>query len=175
MPSPSDILRIRAVILEAEAAQLQQTGCSELEVSGPWTIDNHPRNLAVLLCLAAEFRQLASMLESSAGRLPVLWFGEPWLSYICYDETGRRLDENRVPFPEGKTCLWCTEPVRPGESGIVMPHIPSGLVYAHHECSFRNVTGSVSCMKGEHNHDSGRSYREEALDVWAYAESLRNA
>lgn len=37
------------------------------------------------------------------------WFGEPWWSYVCYDEAGQLIGEMRKAFPAGQSCLYCGE------------------------------------------------------------------
>lgn len=98
------------------------------------------------------------------------WWGEPWPSGVCYDDDGRLREEMRKPFPAGENCLYCTEPIVPGDSGQAMPCIsrsPS-IRHVHKECGLRMVTGSVSCMTGQHNHDTGQTYRQEALAAWEH-------
>ena len=99
------------------------------------------------------------------------WFGDPWPSFICYDEDGRLLEEMRQPFPEGESCLYCEQPFMPGDSGQAMPHagrLKIDVRHVHKECLLRTVTGTISCMKGEHEHDTGKTYRQEALEVWKW-------
>jgi hypothetical protein len=102
------------------------------------------------------------------------WFGDPWPSYVCYDEDGRLIEEMRKPFPAGEACLYCTEPFDEvaGESGKAMPLMkadsPAEIRHVHRECMLRNVTGSVACLEGHHHHGTGLSYRQEALAVWAW-------
>ena len=47
------------------------------------------------------------------------WFGEPWWSFICYDEDGRLIAEMEKPFPLGENCLSATSRSirRPGTPG----------------------------------------------------------
>jgi hypothetical protein len=99
------------------------------------------------------------------------WFGDPWSSGICYDDNGRLLEEMRKPFPAGENCLHCTEPIVVGDSGQAMPYVGTHsrvVRHVHKECLLRAVTGSVTCMTGEHQHDTGQTYRQEALAVWAH-------
>lgn len=97
------------------------------------------------------------------------WWGDPWPGYICYDEDGRLLVEMRKGFPSGEDCLYCEVPFVQGDSGQGMPYAgPSGAVvrHVHKECMLRMVLGSPSCLRGEHDHDTGLTYRQEALEVW---------
>lgn len=99
------------------------------------------------------------------------WFGDPWPSGICYDEDGRLIEEMRKPFPEGESCLYCRVPFEPGDNGQAMPHLSRlsevWIRHVHKECMLRSALGSYSCYVGEHNHHDGRTYREQALELWA--------
>lgn len=101
------------------------------------------------------------------------WFGEPWWSYACYDEAGRLNTEMRKPFPAGESCLLCEVlfDEAAGDSGQAFPcHTTEGSTvrHAHKECTLRNVVGSVACLEGHHRHDTGQTYRQEALAAWAW-------
>lgn len=101
------------------------------------------------------------------------WFGEPWWSYACYDETGRLITEMRKPFPAGETCLYCDELLDEGagDSGQACPCYTAegfSIRHAHKECLLRNVTGSVACLEGHHRHGTGLTWRQEALAAWAW-------
>ena len=103
------------------------------------------------------------------------WFGEPWCSYVCYDEAGRLIEEMRKPFPTGEKCLLCDEifDEAAGDSGQAFPcHTTEGssIRHAHKECSMRNVMGAVSCIEGRHDHDTGQTQRQEALATWAWVQ-----
>lgn len=103
------------------------------------------------------------------------WFGEPWWSYVCYDEAGRIITEMRKPFPAGEKCLYCDEAFdeTAGDSGQAFPcHAAGGssVRHAHKECSLRNVTGSVACLEGHHRHETGLTWRQEAVAVWAWVQ-----
>ena len=110
------------------------------------------------------------------------WFGEPWWSYVCYDDDGRLMEECRVPFPAGKACLYCEEQFQPGDSGVQMPCVrATGSVtieYAHKECQMRQGLGSVAhlegrcrCHGGSDNDDPSRTRRQEALAAWAWVQA----
>lgn len=104
------------------------------------------------------------------------WFGAPWPSGICYDDDGRLRAEMRKRFPVDETCLHCGEKFEVGDRGQAMPFADkraSGVAHyeirhVHIECLLRATLGSVSCMKGEHNHATGQTYRQEALEVWEW-------
>lgn len=44
-------------------------------------------------------------LPIEARRASFGWFGEPWWSFVCYDEDGKLVEEMRKPFPAGESCL----------------------------------------------------------------------
>jgi hypothetical protein len=104
------------------------------------------------------------------------WFGPPWWSYICYDEGGRLTEEMRKPFPAGEKCLYCDEVFdeAAGDNGTSCPflsaHAEPEIRHAHKECSMRNVVGSVTCLEGHHDHDTGQTRRQEALAAWAWVQ-----
>ena len=107
------------------------------------------------------------------------WFGEPWWSYICYDDAGRLRKGNRVPFPAGRPCLWCGEPFAEGDSGTRVPCVRAdgGVTpeYAHKECQLRSVIGDVdhlegrcSCHMSTGTGSSGLTKRQEAMAAWEW-------
>lgn len=104
------------------------------------------------------------------------WFGEPWPSGICYDEDGRLIAEMRKPFPAGETCLYCSEPFNDGagDNGQAMPLGAADgsvtITHVHKECMMREVTGSVACLEGNHQHETGLTRRQEALAAWAWVQ-----
>jgi len=103
------------------------------------------------------------------------WFGEPWWSYVCFDDTGRPIEEMHKPFPAGESCLYCGElfDEAAGDNGQAMPCYVAGrssIRHAHKECSLRNVVGTVSCLEGHHHHDTGQTPRQEALASWAWVQ-----
>jgi|ERR1017187_3876546 hypothetical protein len=101
------------------------------------------------------------------------WFGPPWPSGICYDEDDRLIEEMRKPFPHGERCLYCSEAFveAAGDNGQAMPCQTTkgfSIRHVHKECMMRNVVGSVACLEGHHDHDTGQTQREEALAAWAW-------
>jgi hypothetical protein len=104
------------------------------------------------------------------------WFGDPWWSYVCYDEDGRLIDEMRKPFPAGERCPLCDTEFAEGDSGQAMPTITTmggGIRHVHKECQFMNVMGGLahhegrcSCHGGDGTGTLGMTLREEALEVW---------
>ena len=103
------------------------------------------------------------------------WFGEPWWSFISYDEGGRLVEEMRKPFPAGERCLYCVEVFdeATGDSGQAMPCLTTEgtlIRHAHKECSMRNVAGAVTCLEGHHDHDTGQTRRQEALATWEWVQ-----
>lgn len=103
------------------------------------------------------------------------WFGEPWLSGVCYDDDGRLKEEMRKPFPAGESCLYCTEAFADGDSGQAMPMCladgTAGIRHVHKECMLREVVGSMahlghrcSCYGGNAHGTS----REDAIEVWEW-------
>jgi hypothetical protein len=101
------------------------------------------------------------------------WFGEPWWSFICFDEDGRLIEEMRKPFPAGESCLLCGEPFdeAAGDSGQAMPS-PDGIRHAHKECQLMSVVGSLAHHEGRcrchggTGETPGMTLRQEALEVW---------
>ena len=51
------------------------------------------------------------------------WFGQPWWSFVCFDEAGQLIAEMCKPFPAGEKCLYCDEPFseEAGDSGQALP------------------------------------------------------
>ena len=107
------------------------------------------------------------------------WFGEPWWSYVCYDEDGRLIAEMRKPFPAGEKCLHCDEPFseEAGDSGQAMPFLGevghAKIGHVHKECQFMNVVGPLAhhermcrCYGGDSSETAGMTRRQEALEVW---------
>jgi hypothetical protein len=112
------------------------------------------------------------------------WFGEPWWSYVCYDEDGKLIEEMRKPFPAGECCLYCNEPFseEAGDSGQAFPcQTAEGAVirHAHKECTLRQVTGGVAHHEGRcrcyggTTETPGMTLREEALEVWRRVQAGR--
>ena len=103
------------------------------------------------------------------------WFGQPWPSGICYDDGGHLIAGMRKPFPAGENCLHCDEPLdeAAGDSGQAMPYHAgtcTSIRHVHKECMMREVVGSVACLEGHHNHDTGQTRRQEALAAWAWVQ-----
>lgn len=73
-------------------------------------------------------------------------------------------------------CGMCTEPIEDGRgTGEVfrLGGVPSGL--AHQECMMRSAVGGIGHLEDhahwctvEHDPDGGRTYRESALQVFAW-------
>lgn len=107
------------------------------------------------------------------------WFGEPWWSFVCYEDDGRLIDEMRKPFPVGEKCLYCDEPFseEAGDSGQAVPCMKADrsaeIRHVHRECRFRSVAGPLAhherncrCYGGESSNVPGMTPRQEALEVW---------
>jgi hypothetical protein len=105
------------------------------------------------------------------------WFGEPWWSFICYDEGGRLIEEMRKPFPADENCLLCEEKFAPGDSGQAMPFVKAGgaaeIRHVHKECQFMEVAGPLAhherrCRHfgGDSSETPGMTRRQEAIEVW---------
>lgn len=105
------------------------------------------------------------------------WFGEPWPSYVCFDEAGRLVEEMRKPFPAGELCLYCNEVFdqAAGDSGQAFPcHTTEGstIQHAHKECALRSVVGGLAHLEGRcrchggTGETPGMTLRQEALEVW---------
>lgn len=101
------------------------------------------------------------------------WFGEPWWSFVCYDEAGKLIEETRKDFPAGESCLYCDElfDEAAGDSGQAMP-FGTRVVHVHKECMFRTVAGGLAHHEGRcrchggTTETPGMTYREEAVEVW---------
>ncbi len=106
------------------------------------------------------------------------WFGEPWWSYVCFDESGRLIEEMRKPFPTGESCLYCREQFdeAAGDSGTATVAVTTEgttIRHVHKECQFRQVAGGLAhqehrchCYGGDGNGTQGMTLRQEALEVW---------
>jgi hypothetical protein len=106
----------------------------------------------------------------------VNFFGEPWPSGIC-DEGGVQ-----VETPVGEKCLHCSEPIELGQQGSFIFDGSrilrgGGMVQqpVHRECSLRAVIGGIGHLEDhhywcqhQHDPDGGRTYRQSALEVWAW-------
>jgi hypothetical protein len=101
------------------------------------------------------------------------WFGEPWWSFICYDEDRRLIGEMRKPFPVGESCLYCEKRFdeEAGDSGQALP-FEAEIRHVHKECQFMNVVGGLAhherrcrCHGGT-TETPGMTLREEAVEVW---------
>ncbi len=106
------------------------------------------------------------------------WFGEPWWSYVCFDEAGELIEEMRKAFPAGESCLYCEEQFdeAAGDSGQAVPAVTTAgtrIAHVHKECQFRQVAGGLAhhegrchCHGGDGNGTPGMTLREEAVEVW---------
>jgi hypothetical protein len=105
------------------------------------------------------------------------WFGEPWWSYICYDEAGKLIGEMRKPFPVGESCLLCGEEFSEaaGDSGQAVPAVTTegtNVRHVHKECQFMNVAGGLAHHEGRcrchggSTETPGMTLRQEAVEVW---------
>lgn len=99
------------------------------------------------------------------------WFGDPWPSDelrapVCED------DSIRVDTPVGSQCLLCQELIKKGDRGTIT--FTSSTT--HIECQMRAVLGNHLHVRGECsytgecNEKSTLSFREEALEVWAWTQ-----
>jgi hypothetical protein len=106
------------------------------------------------------------------------WFGEPWWSYVCYDEAGVLLESSRVPFPAGESCMWCSEPFAPGDSGqriLAVRLIGAVIEHIHKECMLRMSLGSVAHLEGRCSchgcgdwEEPGMTAHQGALAAWEW-------
>lgn len=104
------------------------------------------------------------------------WFGEPWPSFVCFDESDRLIKEAREAFPAGESCLLCGEEFdeAAGDSGTAVVDAtaePAQVRHVHKECSLMNVVGPLAHHEGHcelHGDGTGTSltHRQEALEVW---------
>jgi hypothetical protein len=120
-------------------------------------------------CAVREARKAAT----EARRAAHGWFGKPWESFVCYEEDGRLLEELRMAFLSGESCLLCGEQFdeAAGDSGKAMPC--DGVIrHVHKECMLMDVIGSLAHHEGYcrcHGGDGrmpGMTVRQEALEVW---------
>lgn len=79
---------------------------------------------------------------------------------------------------EPLVCLLCEEEALPGEHLLPQAHI-QGDEAVHRECQLRAVLGGIDHLEGRCEYtghceklraEAGRSYREDALAVWAWVE-----
>jgi hypothetical protein len=111
------------------------------------------------------------------------WFGQPWWSFVCYDETGRLIEEMHKPFPAGENCLYCDEPLdeAAGDSGQAMPFAPADgpaqVRHVHKECQLLQALGPVAhleracrCFGGHGSGAPGLTARQEAIAVWEWVQ-----
>jgi hypothetical protein len=110
------------------------------------------------------------------------WFGDPWWSFVCYDEAGKLIEEMRKDFPVGESCLYCGElfDEAAGDSGTATVAVtmiegkPVGrIAHVHKECQFRQVAGGLAhhegrchCHGGDGEGTPGMTLRQEAVEVW---------
>lgn len=103
----------------------------------------------------------------------IAWFGVKWDAPMT-DEAPEE------PTPVGDHCMYCSEIIAAGESGITMPymrdaHLKPERAPAHIECFLRSIIGSVahqqhrcSCYGGTEDDSDARSYREQAREAMAW-------
>lgn len=90
------------------------------------------------------------------------WFGDPWPSFVCYDEKWVLREASHVQFPAGKRCTECRQVFQPGDAGerIIVGTIAGWRPgYVHRECQLLAILGE--CVK------AGQERRREAISVWA--------
>lgn len=102
------------------------------------------------------------------------WFGQPWPSFVCYDEDGRLMEEMRREFPHGELCLYCGEGFDPDtDGGRAMPFMradgPTVITFCHKECFLRQVVGSPEHLTGHTGQYKSLTERQAALWVWDWA------
>jgi hypothetical protein len=102
------------------------------------------------------------------------WFGEPWNAGIC--SVGKRL-----PTPVGERCFGCKELIAEDDRGMWLATVagPTAATWRfapqHRECALRQVLGGIGhhlnhehwCVH-EQDPDAGLTYRQSALEVWAW-------
>lgn len=111
----------------------------------------------------------------------IRWFGVKWDSPMT-DEAPE------VPAPIGEECMYCTEAILPGESGVTMPYVgsldePLQRLPAHIECFVRSMIGSVAHQQGRcscfrpiritfagctEDDSDDRSYRAQAREAMSW-------
>lgn len=98
------------------------------------------------------------------------YFGEPWPSGVCDGGI-------QVNTPTEEKCSFCHEMIVDGDQGSFVFGLTGAQEPVHRECSLRMVLGGIGHLedhqrwcKGEHDPDGGRSYRQSALEVWAWVQ-----
>lgn len=98
------------------------------------------------------------------------WFGDPWPSYVCYDEDGNLRDSLHLPFPAGGSrCSGCGELIAPGDSGemvVVSRTLRFVREYVHKECQLLAIIGGSFADLDPARGAQNLPKRQEALAVW---------
>jgi hypothetical protein len=113
-------------------------------------------------------------------RPALLYFGERWDAPLFDD-----VDAVQADLPLGVACSLCAEPVAEGDQGFLRSHVTmeDGRPVAdfrpvHRECELRGVLGGLDHVQGrcqgighcnQLREEAGRTVRQDALAVWAWA------
>lgn len=62
------------------------------------------------------------------------WFGDSWGAPVCDPE-------HQTETPVGEVCTLCGEPVTAGDQGLMVPHVPGGILPQHIDCFLAQVLG----------------------------------
>ena len=100
--------------------------------------------------------------DANMGYMTLGWFGDPWPSFVCYDEKWVLREASHVPFPAGKVCTECRLPFQHGDAGerIIVGTIAGWKMgHVHRECQLLAILGEST--------KTGRERRREAIATWA--------
>jgi hypothetical protein len=113
--------------------------------------------------------------QDATARAYNSFFGEPWPSGVCMDDDDNYVLSRQAPVPVGESCLLCVEPIETSDRGTFVFGKTGRLCPVHVECMTRAVAGGIGHIenhaywcKAERDPDGGRSYRQSALEVWAW-------
>lgn len=110
----------------------------------------------------------------------IIYFGERWDAPLF--DAG---ESRQTPTPVGQPCLHCGEQIADGDLGfmrVVVATVGPSVLPAHRECDLRSVLGGLDHVLGRCEHtghcnelreQAGRTLREDALGVWAWAHGDR--
>jgi hypothetical protein len=104
--------------------------------------------------------------------MTTVYFGERW-------DAPRVDDATQIETPIGQKCLYCTESIKDGDRGLLMPWADvdsSGIAPVHMECDLRMGVGDVAHLEGQcgsRDLAEARSWREEAREVLAWFNGKR--
>jgi hypothetical protein len=109
-----------------------------------------------------------------------VFFGDRWDAPIVDLAT-------RVVTPFGEPCMFCAEPIEPGDRGVLRLCVDlvdgetvTDTRPAHMECDLRSMLGDVEHLEGRcacndpaASSRPSKPFREQARDVVAWCEAMR--